>query len=163
MNKQELITHFQEQKKVIEKEIAFWQAQSDTEAEKPKLRHGDFGYDKDGEVCLALYAQGAKVMRRASDTYLYEWEVSHPTNYKVVDILGNIFDLLKEWSEDLEEFDNELYASGIKIDGKYIKIYACTGGNCTKKDESCLWNLEAIEKFWHKLGQIIATLKRKQT
>ena len=37
MTKQELIAHFQEQKKIIEREIVFWQAQPDAEAEKPKV------------------------------------------------------------------------------------------------------------------------------
>lgn len=37
MNKQELIAHFQEQKRIAETEIAFWQAQPDDVPEKPKL------------------------------------------------------------------------------------------------------------------------------
>ncbi len=95
MTKQELIAHFQEQKKIIEREIVFWQAQLDAEAEKPELRHGDFGYDHDGDACLNLYARDSGTFRQAGKTYLYEEEI-HTKAFQITTVLGNIFDLLKK-------------------------------------------------------------------
>ena len=58
MNKQELIKHFQEQKRIAEKEIAFWQAQPDTVPEKPKLRHGDFGINEENNPRITFFNYG---------------------------------------------------------------------------------------------------------
>ena len=87
MTKQELIAHFQEQKKIIEREIVFWQAQPDAEAEKPKYRHGDFGYS--GEPCYPRIVLGKDSL--ANGLHVFDRnEADEPTV-----IFGNIFDLLE--------------------------------------------------------------------
>ncbi len=163
MTKQELIAHFQEQKKIIEREIVFWQAQPDAEAEKPKIGHGDFGITNAGHyrIFLSKCVEGFDWSKPVGGHQEYsEIGVIGDENFT---FLGNIFDLLKEWSEDLKEAYAEDEASGIKIEGENIEIYFCTGADCAKKDDYCRYKLSEAEEIWHKLGQMIATLKRKQS
>lgn len=102
------------------------------EAEKPELRHGDFGYSgKHPRIVL-------NNKKLATGFYIIDDnESDRPTV-----IYGNIIDLIKEWGEDLEEFD---------VGGRHFKIYP-------NDPDSFL----QIEEIWHKLGQLIFTLKRKQ-
>ncbi len=146
MTKQELIAHFQEQKKIIEREIVFWLAQPDAEAEKPKRRHGDFGYS-DKPIYPRIVLNDNKLA----------------TAYHVIDdnksdrptvIFGNIFDLLKEWSEDLEYFEFDIHRCEINtMEFPHAPIHFA--GN---------WHtLSEIEEIRDKTSRVIATLKRKQS
>lgn len=127
------------------------------EAEKPKLRHGDFGIEDGNYPTILLSETKDKCLRsiREGFTTISSNRIDYNHTYA---ILGNIFDLLKEWSEDLEEFEIQsknctkliiktFGEEGIQVD---ISHYTAT-----------LRTLSEAEEFWHKLGQLIATLKRK--
>ena len=127
------------------------------EVEKPKLRHGDFGYRKDGAPRVALSnVCGGKVDRRVGCGSIFSISEFRGE----MSVLGNIFDLLKEWSEDLIDFkaicnrhNREFYA---QIEDNEITLQ--TGGD---KGEWCWATLAEAEEIWHKLGRVIATLKRR--
>jgi len=165
MNKQELEHRIKIHQNAIaasEEIITTLKAQL-AEAEKPKFRHGDFGYDKDGSACLALYAQGAETIRRASGTYLYEREISHPTNYKIANIAGNIFDLMKDWGKEWKaSWRSKDSQSGrgtaitIDIDKSKTAIWFGSCGGST-------WYApEVIYEIWCKLGHALIELKRNK-
>ena len=133
----------------INKQVQILEAQL-REAEKPKLRHGDFGYSGSTEFPRLVLDKN----RLAHSFRVFE---STPHDEPTV-ILGNIFDLLKEWSEDLGEFKIDQTKGGggnikICIDSRFIDFWVA-GKICTTK-------LSEAEEIWHKLGQLIATLKRK--
>ncbi|KKK87005.1 hypothetical protein LCGC14_2757590 [marine sediment metagenome] len=153
MTKQELIAHFQEQKKIIEREIVFWQAQPDAEAEKPKLGHGDFGTNKEGDLRLVI-AKTNGVLTLAGCVKLGCCVETVDEIRKEGFILGNIFDLLKEQSVDLTFFAFDVHHCEINtVDFPHAPIHFA--GN---------WHtLSEIEEIHHKLGRVIATLKRKQS
>jgi len=133
------------------------------EAEKPKLGHGDFGVTTKERPCGGSFVAIRDSQRsRGLEPYFKDglsdgsnYTKNNPDDYT---ILGNIFDLLKEWSEDLDEFEIQsknctkliiktFGEEGIQVD---ISHYTAT-----------LRTLSEAEEFWHKLGQLIATLKRK--
>lgn len=113
------------------------------EAEKPKHRHGDFGVNEDGNERIVLFQNGENGGRR--DDY-GQLGVHSDTD---ITIFGNIFDLMKDWGEDLERANIDGFV--LEICGDRIVI----GGR--------RFFIDQAEKFWHKLGQMIATLKRKQS
>ncbi len=115
------------------------------EAEKSKLGHGDFGLWKfrpTNDPKKAIYID----KHQTKDTIYTdkdEWctNASDDDGRELIKF-GNIFDLMKEWGEDLEEFD---------VGGRHFKIYP-------EDPDSFL----QIEEIWHKLGRMIFTRKRKQ-
>lgn len=123
------------------------------EAEKPKLRHGDFGYRnaKDGNVqdggSRVLLFKGKDGIGYCDDKY-YSGGIAG-SKYL---IFGNIFDLLKEWSEDLEHFKFDVHTYGIDTDQRHAPI----------KVAGTWHTLTEAEEIWHKLGRLIATYKRTQ-
>ncbi len=126
------------------------------EAEKPKLRHGDFGVEKCKECTYPrLITNPASV---TGLTVSNEYGEIPPGN-KITTVFGNIFDLLKEWSEDLEKFevagDCGVLNGAITSNNKDLWLKISSG--------STVFTLEQIEEIWHKLGREIATLKRKQS
>ena len=167
MNKQELIAHFQEQKRIAEQEIAFWQAQPDDVPEKPKLRHGDFG------ICRGkgFYLNDSKrklVKPMKNPVFEYEnqgYDSYHPDYDNREVVFGNIFDLMKDWGEDFKNFmlkssyDNRVFFVqtsllreraiylGVEDRGKRVGVY--------------LTESEAKE-IWHALGHAIMGPKRKE-
>ncbi len=154
MNKQELIAHFQEQKRIAESEIAFWQAQPDDKSEKPKLRHGDFGTNKDNSSFVAT--EGYLPVKKLEPYYENaesdgcDYAKSNPNDYT---IFGNIFDLMKDWGEDLTHFKFDVHE--YKIDTReFAHAPIHIAGN---------WHtLVEAEEIWRKLGQMIMTKKRKE-
>ena len=122
MNKEEIqakLHNYEERLNDVAGEIERLREQL-AEAEKPKHRHGDFGFD---------------------------------------DTIGNIFDLLKEWSEDLERFEIKVAGRGtleMKLSDKRLEFSMPVFQYATA-------TLPEAEEIWHKLGQMIATLKRKKT
>lgn len=126
------------------------------EAEKSKHRHGDFGYDDDlprltlEDINGELFTAGAgSCETRKAGGY-------HPQHPKL--ILGNIFNLLKEWSEPFKGFKvlgdcNFIgYVSCMEPDKIHLRI---------ESGESS-YTLPELEELWHGLGRGIAHLKRKQ-
>jgi hypothetical protein len=164
MNKQELIAHFQEQKKVAEVEIAFWQAQPDDVPDKPKLGHGDFGnLDSYGAYAAVKCAHDISAKRGVILLVSRDGLTTTPANEEIYinqwHKFGNIFDLMKDWSEDLTEFEKTC------ANGGTLRIEICGG-----KVQFCIRavndyryataSISQAEEIWRKLGQMIAYCKR---
>lgn len=95
------------------------------EAEKPELRHGDYGICKSNEH-MCLYVKRKNQMELFGERYGSGYPQDTPlSDHK---ILGNIFDDLKALSEELKEFEveNGLYET--------IKV-TLTGGMLKFRDE----------------------------
>lgn len=121
------------------------------EAKKPKRRHGDFGFDNNSFGRLSL--KGIRnQMFSAGSGCCYDQDRGDKQHPKL--IFGNIFDLLKEWSEDLEHFEFDVHKCEINtVEFAHAPIHIA--GN---------WHtLAEAEEIWHNLGRVIATLKRKQS
>lgn len=124
------------------------------EAEKPKLRHGDFG------LCTRKDSKGGIVVinkRLGNPEPYFEDGLCDGCNYtkKYPDdyiIFGNIFDLLKEWSEDLEEF---IYA-GVDFAMRKNSLVIDING-----ESQTITGTDSQMEMWCKLGRLIMTLKRK--
>jgi len=122
------------------------------EAEKPKLRHGEIVISSSGEYIYLAMEQNppSEKINIWGCTWHGEGFINgivdkKNTYYKTLNI--NIFKILKEWSEDLED---------TYIDGFHLRISGNTivlGGRP--------FVIEQSEEVWHKLGQLIASLKRK--
>jgi hypothetical protein len=135
------------------------------EEQKPKLRHGDYGYDKDGDPCLYLCAQskdrGDGPMRRCSSAWLYEYEITGD-NFKIVTVIGNIFDDLKALQEDVTEFkvgngegigDEADGYFNARFDGRHVWLKV--------DDDGLYFEPEDISIIILNLRQMEATLKRR--
>ena len=137
------------------------------EAEKLELGHGDFGYvwdegekEKPSRFVVTNHKGGLYWSRHSGLPSLIP--LVHLTEHKYT-ILGNIFDLLKEWGEPFEEYLKNNSAMGIQIDDDHIMFFACTGGKgCNKENDSCYYQIESAERFWRSLGHAIVELKRKK-
>ena len=153
MNKEEIqakLHNYEERLKDVAGEIERLREQL-AEAEKPKLRHGDFGLNKAGNSRLILFQFGDSNREKRKDY----GPIGIHSNTDI-EPLGNIFDLLKEWSEDLEMWERPT-----KRHNKFVfKICGCTIDFHT--NPYCSFIPDEAEEIWHKLGQMIATLKRKE-
>ena len=154
MNKQEIqakLHNYEERLKDVAGEIERLREQL-AEAEKPKLRHGDWWFTQGCHPCVRVFMKELKARDCVALTDCLITNLG--SEYKGEPILGNIFDLLKEWSENLEYFEFDVHHCEINtIEFPHAPIHIA--GN---------WHtLAEAEEIWHKLGQMIATLKRKQT
>ena len=124
---------------------------AEMEAEKPKLRHGDYGiYANTGNGWIVLERNGA-----------LEWfgqsmgagrPISTMPKGNIV-ILGNIFDDLAAWQEDVEGF--EMPDLHVFWKDGYLKMRG--GGKDYVLVDGC-----SVPKFIRKLRQMAATQNRKQ-
>jgi hypothetical protein len=158
MNKQEIENKLEQAIKDRQgiNDNILWLKEQLAEAEKPELRHGDCGLvwdegekEKPSRFVVTNHKGNLHWCRHSGLPSLIP--LFHLTDYKYT-ILGNIFDLLNEWSEDLERFEFDVHEYEIR---PYVQSYAPikVAGN---------WHtLAEAEEIWHKLGQMIATLKRK--
>ena len=147
MNKEEIeakLHNYKERLKDIAKAIEELRDQV-AKVEKPKLRHGDFGYcDEPCYPCIVLNDGKLATAFRVID----DDEPDRPTV-----IFGNIFDLMKGWDKDFEEFTLDVNHYSINpSDFAHAPVHIA--GN---------WHTEAeAYKFWCDFGQMLMTLKRKK-
>ena len=134
------------------------------EIDKPKLRHGDYGYDKHtsyaGQEDEAFPEPFFINADREYSYPLNEYNRNNKNRKPVV--LGNIFDDLKRNSEDLTEFDicnqggNDLRIKHVKEVGRYKD-----GIEFSIHKHTSTANIDQAIKIHQKLGQIISTAKRR--
>ena len=132
------------------------------EAEKPKLRHGDFGIvNRKGFYLNDSSRTKVKPINMPVFEYENQSYDSYHSDYDNREVVfGNIFDLMKDWGKDLEEWESKpAYQDAIQIimEVKFNGIFFGNSGNAATFD------LESITEIWRKLGQEIATLKRKSS
>lgn len=155
MNKEEIqakLHNYEERLNDVAGEIERLREQL-AEAEKPKHRHGDFGFDDTSRPCLVIQKETGSKYELAVASSSYTYGNDSGAAYVPVITIGNIFDLLKKWSKDLEYFEFDVHHCEINtIEFPHAPIHIA--GN---------WHtLAEAEEIWHKLGQMIATLKRKE-
>lgn len=159
MNKQEIEHKLEQAQKDMMgiKDNILWLKEQLVEAEKPKLGHGDFGINKEGARRIRVF-KNAMPDRGASDDYS-PYGICSDTDFLP---FGNIFELMKDWGVDLEQWDSE---KGREDESITMSIKNCPGnrmwlGTCGNSD---WYKIEVIEEIWRKLGQMLMTLKRKQS
>ena len=124
------------------------------EAEKPKLRHGEIVVSPKGcyyvameqnlpTDCLDIWAAEPRI----GESFINGVVKKTDPYYKSIGI--NIFDLLEEWGEDLEERE----VAGIRISVR---------SDCIFVGEYRLSTQEKQELFWKTIAQEYFTLKRKE-
>ncbi len=169
MNKQETIATIKEiedsiiankaSRVILEASLAESKAKL-AELDKPELRHGDYGFDKDDDGCMVLQlhdGDSGKTLHEshAGSRYAY---VNEPKGDAFVPKvkLGNIFDDLKALAEPLEEFQICNIKFGLTdANGKLLEI---------RIDGEMWWLSERDTINLHqKLGRLIATAKRKSS
>ena len=154
MNKEEL-EHKLEQAKTnsfeINKQVQQLEKQL-RDVEKPKLRHGDFGIDTDDEKGCGSFIVMEQSTLFGTPKAFFENQMGRINADESMSSdlrLGNIFDLLKEWGEDLEERE----VAGIRISVR---------NDCIFVGEYRLSTPEKQELFWKTIAQEYLTLKRKE-
>ncbi len=156
--------------KVIEKAIdeikaknlidAMLEAKAELEkAKKPELRHGDYGYDTNGDACIYINVH-MKGLRECCDEHL--WLNARGYVGIAVTILGNIFDDLKLNSKDLGEVRVEFDKKGNKVFMDLNVENKIWIHFCGYDQDGVYVPIDKAVDFHQKLGQIIATAKRKQ-
>jgi len=126
---------------------------------KPKLKHGDYGYNTRGSYFVLLSIESGPLQPFDLSAIYANGEtdgscyVDYPGNEYT--ILGNIFEDLKRNSEDLTEFeqmdcDGDVANFSVNEDEIYIDFIKCSQRFC----------LPEAEEFYQKFGQMLATLKR---
>ncbi len=135
--------------------------------DKPKLRHGDYGYGEAKWPRLTLKADSDKMFSAGNNCC--EAEKDEYQNHPTI-ILGNIFDDLKRNSEDLEEFEVKSKRTSGKFRAKLQSVdkYGATQP-LGATPELIMWletecghvSIEEAAEIHQKLGQLIATAKRR--
>ncbi len=128
---------------------------------KAELRHGDYGTECDGAQWAVLYRNvQLEVFGNNSGSGITTTN-TWPTSTRK---LGNIFDDLKRNSEDLEEFSmNVRFGERIQVCAwnKKITIHFINKDNPSIHDDR-EFNIDEATEIHQKLGQLLATAKRKQ-
>ena len=147
----------QKLKKEIQEQLA--------EKPNPKLRHGDYGYDKDGEAAMIVRLDGNEKMTAMTTEGVYE-NLELPLISAPTTILGNIFDDLNAKAEPLEEFEmhpafggRKVEISGKKTGGIWMGIMN-TYDTLDKKGARL--SLAEAEEIHRSLGRVIAFAKTQQ-
>lgn len=130
------------------------------EAEKPKLKHGDFGISFNTFGRLTLKGLNGK-MFSAGLGCCYDPDRGDKDHPKV--IFGNIFKMMDGWGKDLTEFK-----TGCTTDDRleyYLKATLENNGDYRigTQDNTIIISANQVEIYWRKLGRMIMTRKRKQT
>lgn len=132
------------------------------ELDKPKLRHGDYGFDVIGNPCCVIdvYGEG---LRCASDSVLTTVIQDHCPESEVFVPVDprNIFDDLKLMGEDLEEFELGHGEGGV---GDDLGSYIASGGNIVIRIGKSHFSAtpERTSEIARNLLQEAATAKRRE-
>ena len=78
------------------------------ELDKPKVKHGDYGYDGSGQtICVEKEKSGSNIHIKHRNGFGCTWSGVDHLDVVGYTVMGNIFDDLKRYSEDLTEFTME--------------------------------------------------------
>lgn len=141
---------------ISKERIADLQAQ--LEAEKPELRHLDYGLTKSGRPCAIVQSQDGRgtegQFRRCSGRYMYECELISDV-WSIETKLGNLVDDLAAMSEDLEEFKVESGCFDFKA------VLNKKNGRINMITQGAWMNIETAHEIILKLRRMEATAIRK--
>jgi len=123
------------------------------EIDKPKLRHGDYGYSQKEKPCIMIADWDDDVLFCGNRSMGKKGQITSRCSV----ILGNIFDDLKAMAEPLEEFDIRCTANKRDIisahfDGEHIQM----------SNNYDYLEIGQAEEFHQKLGRLIATAKKSK-
>ena len=125
-----------------------------------ELRHGDYGYGKNGYPCMEINHYPSGEIRDVSDLRMYDYNMrsSEDGAFKVKTKLGNIFDDLERNAKDLDEFKVNAFAVR---SGFVAKI---TSGAVRIGTSYDVWSfdLNSATEIHQKLGQLLATWRRNE-
>ena len=125
------------------------------EAEKPVLRHGDYGYGKDNSHRVTLHCDMKTVT--AGDGSVNNTNAVSNERYYPSPVLGNIFDDLKAMAEDLTEFEfaeTDRAYQFTAVSNDYTVMLTDSGGHIINVD------LKDIPAFILNLRKLQATQER---
>ena len=150
------IAKLQEEKQALEKSL-------EKSLEKPKLGHGDYGYNDFAEPRVFVLQNGA--ISAFGHCGLGSGNANSPS-YCEADAYtkhGNIFDDLERNSVDLTKFevsdwyDGDKLEFGIRADGRVSCWHSRQGG----ADKQINFKIPQLEELHQKSGQMLAYLRRK--
>lgn len=157
-------TEIQIEIRVAEDHLAWLRKRLD-EPEKPKLRHGDFGVDeKTGEGLLIVHQQNrTHPIISFNESAAPCGKISdgrHCT--RTVTKLCNVYDLLREQFEDLTEF--KVGCTNDKSLDFHLRaeLHRDNSFRIGTGTNTIIISAKQTEKYWRKLGRMIATHKRKE-
>lgn len=129
--------------------------------DKPKLRHGDYGYCDNAKPVLVCREGASGIMRAAhAGGILENLRLERLEGYAPRTILGNIFDDLARNAKDLSEFGVDSCELNT-LKGRFVLRHGGNGMKWITCDNHCFSTSGLIE-IHQKLGQVIATAKRNQ-
>ena len=133
------------------------------EAEKPELRHGDYGWDRGSRNCITLKVAGKEGLRQCIESEGL-WECAVDKCGEPTIVLGNIFDDFKAIAEDLEEFDMDL--TGCESSSHIrVQFEERNSGIIAIRTEAGTWawmTMDEFAVFILNLRGMQATQKRKE-
>jgi hypothetical protein len=132
--------------------------------EKPALRHGDYGFDYQNCPCMEIQLQDGRgnTLHRSSMSKAYAYTCKMDTsNFKVENVLGNIFDDLKLYGEDCEKWEHDFHSLAhiqLNTSGNDVRIEMKYGS------QKCAYYINSNDAITlaNKIKQIAYTAKRKQ-
>ncbi len=152
----------------LQKALSLSQAEGDKlqaqiEAEdKPKLRHGDYGLDSNGQPCIEIKIWGKKLKDVGDDGMHFNSPGPDETGgleaFRVVKPIGNIFDDLKaltSLTEELREFEAG-YPSALKV-----AIATChnKGADVTLTRDGGFFDVTELTEIRDNLTKLLRTVK----
>lgn len=132
---------------------------------KPKLKHWDYGYHRDGSKRLFLKTDKGLRAIYENGKDANETSTAGAIRDQLYTILGNISSDLERMKEDLKEFEVKASLNEKTIEvGRSIEPNDLIffGVGIPGKREIMHINLDKATEIHQKLGQVIATAKRKQ-
>lgn len=124
-------------------------------SESEKLGHGDFGIASGGEPIIVV-GDGKCSHTYDKDKYEHYMRLDETNGrWCKATKFGNIFDITKDWGEDLEEFS--YLDLNFKMEGNSLKISIGINRYQT------ITGINIQMMVWLKFGQMIMTLKQKKS
>lgn len=137
---------------------------------KPEIRHGDYGYRRQGgtgKVCTnepRVFIKLDGSIKGFDETGCCTQQDANEDTASSYKIFGNVFDLIKEKDcegEDLEKFEWDCCKIKLTPYGR-IELHCAISTTFLLKGSPCSYSISNAQKIHEKLGQIIATAKRKK-
>lgn len=124
---------------------------------KPELRHGDYGYDYQGALCMTLYSADKQGLREMGWANFHD-NTSSSERQRPDNKIGNIFDDLKELAEPLKTIKmGDVHGDDVEVSINNTGKIAIT----TNRKTWVLLTLDQAKDFSMKLRRVIRTAEQK--
>lgn len=124
------------------------------EAEKPKLRHTDFGWDADGTPCGAVTVSGRDVLRMVGNRAVGDGVCTEDRHYGPTTIAFNALDDLKAMAERVTQ---------VKANGVLFTMDSSGGINIDPAPGRSMFHVEekAVDEFVMDIRRLVQTERTK--